>query len=77
MLLVTWLLLNKTLLTLIQEFQVEFCYSSGFRYQQEDSDMTYDEEMDIVTGLVGEGMAIQFMNQEECQTSSIETRLKS
>ena len=28
----------------------------------EDSDMTHDEEMDIVTGLVGEGMAIKFMN---------------
>jgi hypothetical protein len=31
----------------------------------EDSDMTHDEEMDIVTGLVGEGMAIKFMNHKK------------
>ena len=31
----------------------------------EDSDMTHEEEMDIVTGLVGEGMAIKFMNHKK------------
>ena len=31
----------------------------------EDSDMSHDEEMDIVTGLVGEGMAIKFMNHKK------------
>lgn len=31
----------------------------------EDSDMSYDEEMDIVTGLVGEGMAVKFMNHKK------------
>ncbi len=31
----------------------------------EDSDMNHDEEMDIVTGLVGEGMAIKFMNHKK------------
>ncbi len=31
----------------------------------EDSDMSHEEEMDIVTGLVGEGMAIKFMNHKK------------
>ena len=31
----------------------------------EDSNMSHDEEMDIVTGLVGEGMAIKFMNHKK------------
>ena len=31
----------------------------------EGSDMSHDEEMDIVTGLVGEGMAIKFMNHKK------------
>ena len=31
----------------------------------EESDMSHDEEMDIVTGLVGEGMAIKFMNHKK------------
>ena len=68
MLLVTWLLLNKTFLTLIQRVPSRsFATPFGHSVSQmlEDSDMTHDEEMDIVTGLVGEGMAIKFMNHKK------------